>query len=326
MPGPLGGSVAFFDRPAKGVSPITREIRVSRKTPGILKRNAGALFILPWIVGFLCLTLIPFVCLFVFSFSDYDMLSPARFIGLKNYISMFTADATFYQSLGVTFKYAFISVPLRLIVALAIAMALNTKHRMISLYRTLFYIPSVIGGSIAVAITWSKLFARDGAFNSVIALIFGVNPNISWVADPKTALGSLIILAVWQFGSPMLIFLAGLKNIPVSYYEAAVMDGANSAQRLVKVTLPLLTPIIFFNLVMQLIDSFMTFTQGLVITNGGPMNLTLFYQLYVYRVGFQQFNMGYASALSVVLLAIVGALTAVVFKTSQSWVFYESKG
>lgn len=307
------------------MSTINGDIKTRHKS-SFSKNYAGAFFILPWIIGFLGLTLIPFICLFVFSFANYDMLSAPKFIGLKNYFNIFTGDTDFSQSLLVTFKFAFISVPLRLLLALAIAIALNTKHRMIGLYRTLFYIPSVIGGSIAVAITWSKLFARDGAINSLIAQLFGVNPNISWVADPRTALGSLIVLAVWQFGSPMLIFLAGLKNIPVSYYEAAVVDGAGPFYKLMKITVPLLTPVIFFNLIMQLISGFMTFTQGLVITNGGPMNLTLFYQLYVYQQGFQQFNMGYASALSCILLVIVSILTALVFKTSSSWVYYESKG
>ena len=289
------------------------------------KNNAGMLFILPWIIGFLGLTLIPFVCLLFFSLSNYDMLSAPEFVGFKNYADIFHKDSSFYTSLLVTFKFAFIGMPIRLLIALLVAMALNTKHRMISLYRTLFYIPSIIGGGIAVAITWSKLFARDGAFNSLLGQLVGVDPNISWVADPRTALGSLIVLAVWQFGSPMLIFLAGLKNIPASYYEAAEVDGAKTFRKFFKITIPLLSPVIFFNLVMQLINGFMTFTQGLVITNGGPINKTLFFQLYVYRQGFQQFNMGYASALSCILLMIIALMTALVFKSSSAWVYYESK-
>lgn len=289
------------------------------------KEYGGTLFILPWILGFLGLIAIPLVCLFVFSFTKYDLLSAPAFIALRNYKNIFTLDKSFFTSLGVTFTYAFIATPLKLIMALMVAMLLNTRHRGIGVYRTLFYVPSIIGGSIAVAITWSKLFARDGALNSLIAALFGINPNISWVADPRTALASLILLAVWQFGSPMLIFLAGLKNIPVSYYEAAVVDGAGTLSKFFKITIPLLSPVIFFNLVKQLIDGFMTFTQGLVITNGGPINRTLFYQLYVYRQGFEQFNMGYASALSVILLVIVGFFTLLVFKSSSAWVFYESK-
>jgi multiple sugar transport system permease protein len=291
----------------------------------LVKDYGGMLFILPWVIGFLGLTLIPFICLVFFSLSKYDMLSPPKLIGFKNYINIFTLDPKFLTSLLVTFKFAIIAVPLRLSLALIIAMILNTRHKMIGLYRTMFYIPSIIGGSIAVAITWGKIFARDGALNSIIEKIFGFNPNFSWVADPKTALSSLILLAVWQFGSPMLIFLAGLKNIPISYYEAAVVDGANSFQKFFKITIPLLSSVIFFNLIMQFIGSFMTFTQGLVITNGGPIDKTLFYQLYVYRQGFQQFNMGYASALSCILLVIIAIFTALVFKSSSAWVYYESK-
>lgn len=300
-----------------------------KKKKNIFTRAAsfigGDIFILPWVVGFLLLTLIPFICLIYFAFTHYTMLSAPRFIGLQNFKDIFK-DEKFYTSLGVTFKYAFIGMPIRLLIALLVALAFNTKHRLIGLYRTLFYLPSVVGASIAVAITWSLLFARDGAVNSMIQLIFGINPNFSWVADPKTALGSLILLAVWEFGSPMLIFLAGLKNIPVSYYEAARVDGAGTFTRFTHITIPLLTPIIFFNLVMQLISGFMTFTQGLVITNGGPLDKTLFYQLYVYRVGFEQFNMGYASALSCILLLIIAFFTSLVFKSSSAWVFYESKG
>ena len=291
----------------------------------IAKEYGGTLFILPWIIGFLGLTFVPFVCLLYFSVTKYDLLSAPHFIGMRNYVNIFTLDSKFLTSLLVTFKYAFIGVPLRLAVALLIAVVLNTRHHMIGFYRTLFYIPSIIGGSVAVAVTWRTVFARDGALNSLIWALTGVNPNFSWIADPKTALASLILLSIWQFGSPMLIFLAGLKNIPVSYYEAAVVDGANSFHEFFRITVPLLTPVIFFNLIMQLINGFMTFTQGLIITNGGPIDKTLFYQLYVYRLGFQQFNMGYASALSCILLVIVAFFTALVFKSSSAWVYYESK-
>ena len=225
----------------------------------------------------------------------------------------------------VTFEYVAVAVPLRLLVALMVAMLLNRKRKMIGFYRTVFYIPSIIGGSIAVAIMWGNLFSRDGALNSVLKVIFGINPNISWIGDPRTALLSLILLAVWQFGSPMLIFLAGLKNIPTLYYEAATVDGANSIQKFFKITIPLLTPIIFFNLIMQMINGFMVFTQGLVITNGGPLDRTLFYQIYVYRKGFEQFDMGYAAALSCIMFLIILIFTAMIFRSSSSWVHYESK-
>lgn len=295
------------------------------KKKGFLANNSNIFFISPWIIGFLCFTFIPIASMIYFSFTKYDLIGAAKYIGAQNYVNIFTDDQKFRTALGVTFHYVLVAVPLRLIMALMVAMLLNTRHKLIGLYRTLFYIPSIIGGSIAVAVTWTRLFSRDGAINSLIFLLTGYNPNVSWVASPDTALTSLIILAVWQFGSAMLIFLAGLKNIPVSYYEAAVVDGANSFQKFFKITIPLLSPVIFFNLINQLISGFMTFTQGFVITNGGPLDKTLFYQIYVYRLGFEQFNMGYACALSCILLVIVGFFTALIFKSSGAWVYYETK-
>lgn len=286
---------------------------------------SGYLFIAPWCIGFIGLTVVPFACLLFFSFTRFDLLSNPVVNGLWNFADIFLRDDTFWTSLRVTFVYVLISVPLRLAVALAVAVILNQRHRLIGLYRTTFYLPSIIGASVAVAVMWRNVFTSDGLFNAVIAMITGVRPGISWISDPRTALGSLIALSVWQFGSSMLIFLAGLKDIPASYYEAAVIDGANSIKKFSRITVPLLSPVIFFNVVMQIINGFMTFTQGLVITNGGPMNRTLFYQLYVYQRGFQYFNMGYASALSTVLLTILGLLTLVLFRSSDRWVFYETK-
>ncbi|RTE10885.1 carbohydrate ABC transporter permease [Paenibacillus whitsoniae] len=290
------------------------------------ENSVGYTFILPWIIGFLAFTLIPMGCLIYFSFTKYDLLSAPKWIGLDNYLTIFKSDGKFLQSLKVTLIYVFIGTPLRLAVALAIAMLLNTKHRLIGVYRTVFYIPSIIGGSVAVAVMWGLLFSRTGAINSLIGVLFGRTPDISWVGDPSTALGSLVLLSMWQFGSSMVIFLAGLKNIPASYYEAAVMDGAGGFQRFIRVTMPMLSPVLFFNLIMQTIGGFMTFAQGLIITNGGPLDKTLFYQLYVYRQGFELFHMGYAAALSCILLVIVAILTSIIFKTSNSWVHYESKG
>lgn len=289
------------------------------------ENGAGYLFILPWIIGFLAFTCIPFICLIYFSFTRYDLLSSPRWVGLQNYITIFTNDPKFLTSLKVTFQYVIAAIPLRLAVALMIAMLLNTRNKGIGVYRTVFYIPSIIGGSVAVAVMWIQLFARDGAVNSIIRMLTGASPDVSWIVNPDTAMWTLILLAVWQFGSPMVIFLAGLKNIPESYYEAAMMDGANAFQRFLKITLPLLSPVMFFNLVMQIINGFMTFTQGLIITGGGPLDKTLFYQLYVYRRGFEFFEMGYAAALSCIMLVIVGAATAIVFRTSSKWVYYEAK-
>lgn len=290
------------------------------------KQYEGYLYVAPWIFGFTVLTLIPFICLIYFSFTKYNMLSAPEWTGMQNYSEIFSGDEKFLASLKVTFTYVLISVPLKLIAALLVAMLLNQKRKGIGIYRTLFYIPSIIGGSVAVAVMWRNLFSREGAFNALIEALTGMNPDISWVADPSTALGSLILMAIWQFGSPMLIFLAGLKNISTTYYEAARVDGANKVQCFFSITLPLLSPIIFFNLIMQMINGFMTFTQGLFVTNGGPMNRTLFYQLYVYQKGFKDFNMGYASALSCILLVIVLFFTALAFKSSDAWVYYESGG
>lgn len=285
---------------------------------------SGYIYILPWIIGFIGLTFIPFLCLLYFSFTNYNLVSAPKWAGIANYIKLFTADKKFYISLGATFKYVLLSVPFKLATALLVAMLLNQKRKGIGIYRTLFYIPSIIGGSIAVAVMWKNLFSRDGAVNSLIEMLLGFKPDISWIADPKTAMGCLVLLTMWQFGAPMIIFLAGLKNIPQSLYEAAKVDGANSVQCFFRITVPMLSPIVFFNLVMQMINGFMVFTQGLVITNGGPMNKTLFYQLYVYQQGFKNYNMGYASALSCVMLLIILFFTAIVFKSSDAWVYYES--
>lgn len=300
--------------------------RVKPKLKSKFIKNLGEyIFILPWIIGFTVFILIPFLCLLCFSFTKYDLLGTPKFIGLDNFKTIFTIDEKFYTSLRVTFEYVFTSVPLKLLVALIIAMLLNQKRKFLGIYRTVLYIPSIIGGSIAVSVMWGKLFSRDGAFNSILQVLFGIKTDISWVGDPRTALGSLVLLAVWQFGSPMIIFLAGLKNIPKSYYEAARVDGANTNQQFFKITLPLLTPIIFFNLINQIIGGFMAFTQGLVITNGGPLDKTLFYQIYVYRKGFEQFDMGYSAALSCIMLVIISIFTALIFKSSSSWVYYDSK-
>lgn len=290
------------------------------------KQYEGYIFVAPWIIGFTVMTLIPFICLIYFSFTKYNILNTPEWVGLQNYKEIFQGDRKFGDALKVTFIYVLVSVPLKLAAALLVAILLNQKQKGIGLYRTLFYIPSIIGGSVAVAVMWRNLFSREGAFNALIEAVLGIHVDISWVADPKTALGSLILMAIWQFGSPMLIFLAGLKNISGTYYEAARVDGANKVQSFFSITLPLLSPIIFFNLIMQMINGFMTFTQGLVVTNGGPMNRTLFYQLYVYQKGFKDFSMGYASALSCILLVIVMIFTALAFKSSDAWVYYESGG
>jgi len=286
---------------------------------------SGYVFILPWLLGFLLFTLIPFISSFYFSFTKYDLFSSPKFIGLDNYVKMFTNDELFVKSLKVTFLYAFVSVPLRLIFALFVAVLLNRKSKMSGIYRTLFYLPSIIGGSVAVAVMWRMLFLKDGVINAILGSLGLVN-DISWLTNTKTAIWTLILLAVWQFGSSMLIFLAGLKQIPEHYYEAARVDGANRAVQFFKITLPMLTPVIFFNLINQLINGFIAFTQSMIITKGGdPLNTTLFYAVYLYKCAFGDYKMGYGSALAWVLLIIIAAFTALIFKSSNSWVYYESQ-
>ncbi|MCS7232218.1 MAG: sugar ABC transporter permease [Elusimicrobiota bacterium] len=288
------------------------------------ENTSGYVFILPWILGFLIFTIIPILSTLFLSFTKYDLLTSPRFIGFENYIRMFTNDPKFIKSLKVTFFYVFVSVPLKLTFALMIALLLSYNSKLSPLYRAIYYIPSMMGGSVAIAVLWKRLFSSDGTINALLNLV-SIHTDISWIGNPKTAIWTLIILAVWQFGSSMLIFLAGLKQIPVSYYEAASIDGANVFQRFFRITLPLLTPIIFFNLVMQLINGFMTFTQAFIITEGGPLNNTLFYALYLYQRGFQFFDMGYACAMAWFMLIIIAILTSLIFKSSNFWVYYESK-
>ncbi len=286
---------------------------------------SGYVFILPWLLGFLLFTLVPFGASLYFSFTKYDLFSSPQFIGINNYIKMFTNDDLFWKSLKVTFLYAFVSVPLRLIFALFVAMLLNRKSKMSGFYRTVFYLPSIIGGSVAVAVMWRMLFLKEGLFNAILGKI-GLPSDVSWLTNTKTAIWTLILLAVWQFGSSMLIFLAGLKQIPDHYYEAARVDGAGRGVQFFKITIPMLTPVIFFNLVNQLISGFIAFTQSMIVTQQGqPLNTTLFYAVYLYKAAFGEYKMGYGSALAWVLLLIIGIFTAIIFKSSNSWVYYESK-
>ena len=236
--------------------------------------SAGIVFCLPFIIGFLLFLIVPMGLSLYYSFCDYDILSPPRFTGLDNYIEMFTADETFWQSLKATFYFAFVSVPLRLIFALIVAMILVKPTKLTGFYRAAYYLPSIIGGSVAVSILWRRMFSPDGVVNSLLGVI-GIDTKFSWLGDTKTAIWTLILLAVWQFGSSMLIFLSALKQIPKELYEAADVDGANKFTKFWRVTLPLLTPTIFFNLVMQMINGFLAFTQSLIITQGKPIHFYL---------------------------------------------------
>lgn len=302
-------------------------IRSLSERKALLRENfAGYAFISPWLIGFFAFSIIPIITSIFYSFTSYDILSSPVVNGLTNFKNMLTDDI-FWISLKVTFKYAFISVPLRLLFAFAIALLFNRKAKGIRIYQMIYYIPSIVGGSIAVAVMWRRLFMSDGAINSIINMIFGLDLDISWIGRPDTAIWTLIILAAWQFGSSMLIFLAGLKQIPQFYYEAAEIDGANSFRKFTNITVPNLTPVIFFNLIMQIIAGFTAFTQAFVVSGGtgDPLNSTLVYALYLYQRAFKYYQMGYSSAMAWVLVLIVGLFTAIIFKSSSAWVFYESK-
>lgn len=299
---------------------------IKYKVTSLLNREqvAGYVFILPFVIGFLSFTILPILASFVLSFTRYDVLSPPVFAGLDNYIEMFTQDPLFWKSLGITTFYTLVSVPLRLIMALLVALLFVKSTKSSYFYRAVFYLPSIIGSSVAVAVLWKNIFATNGVINSILRSI-GINSQIAWLGRADTANWVLILLAVWQFGSPMLIFLSALKQIPVTMYEAAKIDGAGRLKRFCKVTLPMLTPVIFFNMIMQLINGFIAFTQCFIITEGRPMDTTLFYAVYMYRRSFTYYQMGYGSAMAWVMLVIISILTFIIFKTSNKWVYYESK-
>lgn len=292
-----------------------------------MKKNKyeGLYYVIPWILGFLIFTLYPFVASLVLSFTSYDIISPPKFIGLQNYIKMFFEDGDFWVSLWVTFKYVFLTVPLRLAFALFIAFILNYNLRGINLFRVAYYIPSILGANVAIAVLWRFLFSTSGLVNQIIG-VFGVEP-INWFASPGPAMFTIVLLRVWEFGSAMVIFLAALKDIPKDLYEAASIDGASKFTTFIKVTIPLLTPVIFFNFVMQLINAFQEFNSPYLITGGGPLKQTYLFSLYIYEHAFKYYNMGYASALSWILFIIIMIFTLMVFRSSKYWVFYnDTKG
>jgi len=283
---------------------------------------AGYIFALPFIIGFLGFTIFPMIMSMYYSFTDFNLISKETFVGLENYLRLFS-DQRFLKSVSVTLKYVALSVPLKLIFALIVAYFLTKEKKGTGLYRAIYYLPSLIGGSIAVSLVWRELFARKGLINYIITAILGFDA-VSWFGDQKMAMVPLILISVWQFGSSMIIFAAGLKEIPRTYYEAAKIDGANPFQVIRKITLPCLSPIILYNLVMQTIAAFMSFTQAFVITGGGPNDATNFYALYVYKQAFTYYDMGYASAMSWVMLVIISLVTLAIFKSSKYWLFSES--
>ncbi|MDH4414292.1 MAG: sugar ABC transporter permease [Rhizobium sp.] len=283
-------------------------------------RFLGLLYLAPYIVGLLVFTALPFVVSLYLSFTDYNLMSAPIFTGFDNYIRLFTSDRTFIRSLSVTLLYVFVTVPLELCFALFIAVILNYKLKFINLYRTAFYVPSILGGSIAIAVLWRYMFADVGLVNMGLAMI-GLEP-VNWFGDPTNAMFTITLLRVWQFGSAMVIFLAALQSIDKSLYEAASIDGAGKWKSFVHITLPLITPVIFFNLIMQMVQAFQEFNGPYIITQGGPLKATYFLPIYIYDEAFLRFDMGYASAIAWVLFLIIMALTLIAFWSSRHWVYY----
>lgn len=299
------------------------------KTPAIKKAGdkyqyVGLLYIIPWIVGFLIFQLYPLISSFIYSFTDYSMMNSPSFIGLKNYTDLLTTDPNFWQSLKVTLIYVVFSVPFKLAIALLIAMILNIKIRAVGFFRTLYYLPSIMGGSVAIAVLWRFLFMKDGFLNKLLSAIH--IQGADWLGDTRFSLMTISLLTVWQFGSSMVLFLAGLKQIPEELYEAGRMDGASKIRMFFTITIPMLTPIVLFNIVIQMINSFQDFTAAFVITNGGPANSTYLYGIMLYQNAFQYFKMGYASALSWILFIIIIVITALIFRSSSRWAHYEDGG
>jgi multiple sugar transport system permease protein len=286
----------------------------------------GYLFIGPWLFGFLAFTAIPMLGSAVLAFTDYNILSQdLKWVGLQNFQRMLFNDPRYWRAVSATLTFALIAVPLKLCFALALAMLFNSSRRMVYGYRAAYYAPSIVGASVAVAVVWRELVGRNGPVNAVLGQ-FGV-PAQAWLGNPDTALWTVILLSVWEFGSPMLIFLAGLKQIPEQLYEAASIDGAGRWRRFLNITIPMLTPLIFFNLILQMIFGFTVFTSAFILSGGtgAPLDSLLLYSLYLYQKGFKDFQMGYAAAMAWALLAVIAVFTTIIFKTSSAWVYYESE-
>jgi oligogalacturonide transport system permease protein len=278
--------------------------------------------VLPFVLGVLGFKLFPFVMSFALSFSQYDIISPPQFVGMENYQEL-VKDPLFHKSLGVTLAFVALTVPMRLAFALFIAHVLNFKLRGINFFRSDFYLPSILGGSIAVSVLWRFIFSQHGLVNIVLGK-FGIEP-VLWLADESWSMWTIVLLNTWQFGSAMVIFLAALQNVPQSLYEAAEIDGASKMQQFFRITVPLITPVIFFNLIMAVIGSLQILTTPYVMTGGGPARASYFYTMYLYDNAFTHLKMGYASAMAWVQLLIILTLTALAFWSSRKWVHYQGK-
>ena len=295
------------------------------KTSRAARREAleGYLGISPWLIGFLFFTLGPMVASLILGFTDWRIMVEPKWVGADNYVKIFSDDKDFYQALKVTFSYVLFALPLNLVIGLALSLLLNHKLPGMSIFRTIFYLPVVLSG-VAVALMWMWLLNPDyGVVNEILA--FFHIPGPKWFFDSDTALLSIVLMNLWRVGGSAIIYLAGLQNIPPHLYEAAEMDGAGTWSKLWNVTIPMLTPTLFFQLVMEAIDAFQVFTAAYIITDGGPARSTLFYMLYMFRTAFTDFEMGYASALAWIMGIIILIFTALVFKSSPLWVYYEAE-
>ncbi len=303
-------------------SDVLPEQRLSRKKP-LLTRLTPYLFISPWVIGFLAFTLGPMLFSLIISFFDWPIIGDPSFVGMENYKVMFTQDPFFWHSLKVTFKFALYFVPLNIIIALGLAMLLNTNARFMGIFRTIFYLPSVISG-VALAMIWAWVYSKDyGILNYFLSLIGVTGPD--WLGDKSWAIIAMCIASLWTQGTLVMIFLAGLKNIPYELYEAATLDGAGELSKFLHITLPMLSPTMLFNLITTLIGAFQQLTIPLLLTRGGPANETYFFAMFVYDNAFKYFKMGYAAANAWFMFFIVLLLTALVFKSGNMWVYYEAE-
>ncbi|MEU0074934.1 sugar ABC transporter permease [Streptomyces sp. NPDC006332] len=298
-----------------------RAATAPKRRPKREREGAAWVFLSPWVLGASVLTLLPMAVSLYLSFTDYNLFDPPRWVGLRNYTQMFTEDPRYWRSVMTTLTYVVVAVPLQLALALVVALALKSMKRGKGFYRSAFYAPSLLGASMSIALVWRAVFNDGGTVDNLLG-------TGGWVNKPGWALLAVALLTVWQFGAPMVIFLAGLQQIPAELYEAAAVDGAGKWRQFMSVTVPMLSPVLFFNLVLQTIQAFQVFTPAFAVSagKGGPADSTLVYTMYLYDRGFVASHMGYASAMAWVLLLVIGVVTAVLFRTSRSWVFYASEG
>ena len=303
-----------------GSSAARQDLRRRRGLSKLEQGYMGFILVLPWLIGFCIFKLYPFVSSLIYSFTDYDLFKGVQnVVGFQNYIDAFTKPKNI-KALQVTFTYAFMTVPLKLIFALFIAYILNFKIKGVGLFRTAYYVPSILGGSVAIAVLWKALFKNDGVVNTILAML-GFE-SINFLADKNWALFIICLLRVWQFGSAMVLFLAALKGVPEDLYEAASIDGATKGRQFLSITIPLISPVIFYNLVTQLVQAFQEFNGPYIITNGGPRNATTLISVIVYNTAFKDYKVGMSSAMAWVMFVIVMILTVIAFVSQKKWVYY----